>query len=56
MEVTSWEGDVILLMRNFRLVKGRIEMLAQNFTLFEVRIVLDAFWQGLLAGGHGLMG
>jgi hypothetical protein len=37
------------------LVAGRIRVLGENFTLFEVTIILDAFPRDFWPGGHGLM-
>ena len=36
-------------------VTGRIRVLGENFTLFEVTIILDAFPSHFWPGGHGLM-
>jgi hypothetical protein len=45
--ITRRDGSVTLLVSNFGPFIGRIGVLSQNFTLFEVRIVLDAFTRDL---------
>ena len=45
------DGSVTLLVSNFGPFIGRIEVLSQNFTLFEVGIVLDAFTRDWAAHG-----
>jgi hypothetical protein len=45
--ITRRDGSVTLLVSNFGPFIGRIGVLLQNFTLFEVRIVLDALIRDL---------
>ena len=45
--ITGRDRNVTLLVSNFGPFIGRIGVLLQNFTLFEVGIVLDAFTRDL---------
>ena len=45
--ITRRDGNVTLLVSNFGPFIGRIGVLSQNFTLFEVGIVLDALIRDL---------